>query len=92
MATQIISKPTSSIPGGARDAPAAAAPFGEREAWCQSSAARFIALQPVEGALPSDVRPSQRFENEFNYCQLDPQEYDLQTRDELSETAKTSPE
>ena len=90
MTTQIIDKPSCSIMGDARDAPAAAAPFAEREEWCQASAARFIALQPFEGTLPSDVRPSQRFENEFNYCQLDPQAYERQTRDELRETMKTA--
>jgi hypothetical protein len=89
MATGIIDKPTSSVAdtsatSAEQSAPNASAPFDVREAWCLDYAMRLIARVPGDGALPPDARPTQRFENEFNSCKLDPREYERETRTEMS--------
>lgn len=64
--------------------PAAAAPFDQREAWCQAYAAWVVSSIPEEAPRPSDVRPTQRMENEINYCKLDPQDYEQETTAEIA--------
>lgn len=61
--------------------PAAAAPFAQREAWCQQFAAWFVASTPQTPA-PPDVRDGHEFQIEFNSCKLDPQRYERDTRTE----------
>ena len=68
--------------------PAATAPFTEREMWCERYASWLVEHAGVEGPLPSDVRPTQRFENEFNSCKPDPREYERQTRAEIDRAAQ----
>lgn len=69
-------------------APAADAPFDARAAWCETYAAWFVARAPEEGPNPGDVRPTQRMENEINYCKLDPREYERQTLAELARESR----
>lgn len=64
--------------------PAATASFTERESWCERYANWLIAQTPTQGPIPADVRPTQRFENEFNSCKPDPREYEQQTRMAIS--------
>lgn len=61
------------------EAPSADAPLEMRQAWCVMRVSALTADDSME-ALPDDVRASQHFETELNYCKLDPQEYDRQTR------------
>jgi hypothetical protein len=63
--------------------PAAHAPFEARAAWCEAYAAWFVARLPPQ-PQPSDIRPTQRMENEINYCKLDPVAYQRETRAELA--------
>jgi hypothetical protein len=70
-------------------APAATASFDLRDGWCQKYAAWFVARLPAEGAAPSDVRATQRIENEMNSCKPDPQEYERQTTAELESITET---
>lgn len=65
-------------------APTAEAPFDTRASWCEAYAAWFVARVPEETPRPNDVRPTQRMENEINYCKLDPREYERQTLAELA--------
>jgi hypothetical protein len=65
-------------------APAATAAFEQRESWCQKYASWFVERTPVVGASPTDVRPTQRVENEINYCKLDPRQYERETLAELA--------
>ena len=88
MTTAIIDQPASSVvdtPATSAElsAPNASAPFDVREAWCLDYAIRLVARVPGDG-VPSDARPTQRFENEFNSCKLDPQKYERETRAEIS--------
>ncbi len=62
-------------------APHADAPMEVRETWCAARVSSLIAGESSQD-LPDDVRASQHFETEFNYCKLDPQEYDRLTREE----------
>lgn len=71
--------------------PAATASFIERETWCQRYAAWVVAQNPTQGAVPADVRPTQRFENEFNSCKPDPRDYERVTRDEISRLPTAPP-
>ena len=71
-------------------APAASASFEARETWCEQYAAWLVAQTPQQGPLPADVRPTQRFEVEFNSCKPDPREYERQTLAELAH-ANTRP-
>jgi hypothetical protein len=74
-AQTVLSKPPADA------APDANAPLELRESWCDARVSSLIAGAP--GApLPEDVRPTHRFETEFNSCKLDPQEYERQTRNE----------
>ncbi|QGZ94725.1 hypothetical protein [Terricaulis silvestris] len=67
-------------------APEATAPFEAREGWCQGYAAWYVSSVPSRLTNPStDVRDTQRIENEINYCKLDPKEYERQTRAELAQ-------
>lgn len=68
----------------AEAAPAATASFEQRESWCQKYASWFVQRSPTVGATPADVRPTQRVENEINYCKLDPREYERETLAELA--------
>ena len=68
--------------------PASTAPFTERESWCERYATWLITQTPTQAPIPADVRPTQRFENEFNSCKPDPREYELQTRAELSAVSR----
>lgn len=63
--------------------PAASAPFEQRGDWCMRYVAWFDHRAPVRGPLPSDVRPTQRYEDELAYCKLDPEQYERDTREEL---------
>lgn len=74
----------------AAPAPAATAPFDQRESWCMDYTAWFVARVPEETSRPSDVRPTQRVENEMNYCKLDPREYERETLAELAEAGRAS--
>ena len=76
-ATAAIAQPQPTLPP--TPAPAAAAAFEQREDWCQNYASWLITNTPAQ-ATPSDVRPTQRFETEFNSCKLDPQQYEQETR------------
>jgi len=67
----------------AAPAPADTAPLEMREAWCQQYTAWVIQSQPMQSPLPPDVRPTQRFESEFNSCQRNPREYERVTIAEL---------
>jgi hypothetical protein len=72
-------------------APPATAAFEQREDWCQKYAAWFVERAPsMEAPSPTDVRPTQRFENELSYCKLDPQEYERQTIAELARETQGS--
>jgi hypothetical protein len=68
--------------------PAATAPIEQREDWCQTYAAWFVASMPAEGETPADVRETQRIETELNSCKLDPPEYRRQTTAELEQAAE----
>lgn len=72
---------TAITPPTTDEAPSANAPMEVRESWCRVRVSSLIADDSTE-ALPDDVRASQHFETEFNYCKLDPQEYERQTREE----------
>jgi hypothetical protein len=63
-------------------APAASAPFEQREQWCEQFASWFVASTPQNSAAPADVRQTHEFEIEFNSCKIDPQEYERDTRAE----------
>lgn len=66
-------------------APQATAPFEQREDWCQKYAAWYVARSPEQATqAPDATRPTQRIENEINYCKLDPREYERQTLAELA--------
>jgi len=62
--------------------PAASAPFEARENWCQKYADWFVSVTPTPA--PSDVRPTQRFENELASCKIDPQAYQRETLAEVA--------
>jgi hypothetical protein len=62
-------------------APAADAPFDQRESWCDAYVSSLVTASP-EISLPEDVRAAHHFVVEFNACKLDPQLYGRQTRDE----------
>jgi hypothetical protein len=87
----IISKPVSCdavdtrVSSDEQAPPASTAAFDEREAWCLDYTGWFIAQLPDEGTPPADVRPTQRFESEFNSCKLNPHEYERLTRTEVRE-------
>jgi hypothetical protein len=70
--------------------PAATASFEQRESWCQKYAAWFVAQTPVEGARPTDQRPTQRVETEINSCKLDPRQYERETLAELERATARS--
>ena len=70
----------------AQPAPAANAPFEQRESWCQKYASWYLERVPAAAPAP-DMRPTQRFENELTYCKLDPQEYQRQTLAEVGRLA-----
>ena len=72
-------------------APSADASFESRESWCDARVSSLTAEAPG-GPLPEDVRPTHRWETEFNSCKLDPQEYERQTRTEATgETGQRVP-
>jgi hypothetical protein len=64
-------------------APSATAPYEVRAAWSRDYVAWFIMQTPQDGALPSGVRSTHRFEIEFEACVPDPQLYERQTLAEL---------
>jgi len=66
--------------------PAAGAAFEQREDWCARYAAWFIERVPIEGPLPPDIRPTQRYEDELAYCKLDLEQYERDTREEIART------
>ena len=63
-------------------APPADAPYDVRAAWSSDYVSWYIAHTPQDGALPSDVRPTHRFEIEFDACVHDPQAYERDTQAE----------
>jgi hypothetical protein len=66
--------------------PPRTAPYEERAAWSERYVAWYLAQAPrLDGARPSDVEPTHRYEVEFNSCVLDPQEYARDTRVELED-------
>jgi hypothetical protein len=65
-------------------APSALAPFAVREAWCQKYSLWVVSELNYGVIAPAESRPTQQFENEFNSCKLDPEEYERQTLDEAS--------
>jgi hypothetical protein len=73
----------------AAPAPAATAPFEQRESWCQKYAAWFVERSPSETPALADVRASHRLEIELNSCKLDPREYERQTLAELARLTTT---
>jgi hypothetical protein len=78
----LLETPPQALPDGA---PAVSAPFSVREAWCQKYAF-WVVSQLYDGVRTSaEARPTQQFENEFNSCKLDPEEYERQTRAETSQ-------
>ena len=45
----------------------------------------FVAQTPLQHQrMPADARPTERLENELNYCKLDPQQYERETVAELN--------
>ena len=64
-------------------APSADALYDVRAAWSSDYVVWYIAQTPQDGALPSDVRPTHRFEIEFEACVVDPQAYERDTQVEL---------
>lgn len=63
--------------------PSADADYEERAAWSAHYVAWFIARTGGDTRLPPDVRPSHRYEVEFNSCVLDPEEYVRDTAQEF---------
>ena len=70
-------------------APAASAAFKKRESWCEGYVSRLIAGTPDRGSLPLDLRPTHRFETEFNSCKLNPQQYEAETLGEIEVIKKS---
>ena len=66
-----------------RDPPPADADDEERAAWSELYVMWFIGETGGLGRTPPDVRPSHRYEVEFNACVLDPQAYVRDIREEL---------
>jgi hypothetical protein len=65
--------------------PPASAPFAVREAWCQKYSFWVVSHLHYGVEASAEARPTQQFENEFNSCKLDPEEYERQTRVEASQ-------
>lgn len=74
--------PSPALPDGP---PSAFAPFAVREAWCQKYSFWVVSELNYGVMAPAESRPTQQFENEFNSCKLDPEEYERQTRAEASQ-------
>lgn len=84
-AAQVVIAPPST------PAPAAAAPFEERAAWCDAYATWFVEVtDTTQTRAPSDVRDTQRIEVEINACKLDPQDYERDTRAEANLAVETA--
>lgn len=83
MATPALADARASAPK--TPAPPATASFEAREMWCTRYATWLIAQTPMQGSLPSDVRPTHRFEIELDSCKPDPQRYQRQTSAELQQ-------
>jgi hypothetical protein len=64
-------------------APSAGAPYEVRAAWSTNYVSWYIAQTPQQGATPTDVRATHRFEVEFQSCVVDPQAYERETQGEL---------
>jgi hypothetical protein len=69
-------------------APRASAAFEVRESWCARYVSWYVANVAPKTPLPSDVRPTQRFEVEFDSCKLDPRQYRRQTQIEARLAAR----
>ncbi len=63
--------------------PPASAPYEERASWCDAYVGWFISQVPAEDPQPKDARPTHRWETEFEYGVVDPEEYFHQTQYEL---------
>ena len=85
-AAPAFAEPAAQLPRTA--APAATASFQTRQVWCEQYASWVIAQTPTQGPIPSDVRPTHRFEVEFNSCKPDPRRYQRQTRAEIEHAAR----
>jgi hypothetical protein len=69
------------------DPPRADAPYEERAEWSAHYVGWIVGTVPLEGQLPKDVRPTQRYEVEFNSCVADPDAYVRAMASELSDAA-----
>lgn len=71
-------------------APAANAPLDERAAWCDAYATWLVEMSPNARGAPADVRETQRLEVELNFCKLDPQNYERETRAEADHAVEVA--
>lgn len=63
--------------------PGPEAPYEQRDAWCQSYVPWYVHHAPESEGQAVDARPTQRVDNELNFCRLDSVDYLVKTLLEL---------
>lgn len=70
-------------------APAESASVEARQDWCAAYVAWFVSRMPEQRNLPQDAREGHLTEVEYQFCVLDPQDYQRQSLAELERVNET---